>query len=168
MISAQDKHTTNLSVPGHIKRLSKRSRQCAKVERASRQAYTDTIFPHATQAYKYTNQSGCYDRRDGVTDKEIFDELMQAFDTMGVTAMQYGGCFDVIAATLAIGNIEFADIPGAADDAAKAEVTGASKPSLATAARLLGSDEGRIITALTSRQVTAGLNHQVPIAHVAE
>ncbi|KAG5187970.1 myosin-like protein [Tribonema minus] len=120
------------------------------------------------QAYKYTNQSGCYDRRDGVTDRAVFDELMAAFDTMGVTEMQYGGCFDVIAAILALGNVAFADIPGAADDAPHAAATPESKPFLATAARLLGTDAEAIVTALTSRQVTAGLNHQVTIYLEAE
>ncbi|KAG5187977.1 myosin-like protein, partial [Tribonema minus] len=120
------------------------------------------------QAYTYTNQSGCYDRRDGVTDAAVFAELADAFATMGVTGAERGGCFDVIAAVLALGNIEFKDVPGAADDAAKAELAEAGGPFLATAARLLGTDEAAVVTALTSRQVTAGLNHQVTIYLEAE
>jgi myosin V len=113
--------------------------------------------------YHYTNQSGCYDRRDGVSDKEIYAELMHAFKTMGVTEEQRSNCFDVVAAVLALGNISFEEIAGAKDDEAQAQITAASAPYLATAAALLGSEPADIISSLTSRQVTAGLNHQVTI-----
>lgn len=35
------------------------------------------------QSHQFTSQSGCYDRRDGVLDSDLFAELMEAFRVMG-------------------------------------------------------------------------------------
>ena len=115
----------------------------------------------SAKEYHYTNQSGCYDRRDGVTDKETYAELMGAFKTMGITAENQSNCFDVVAAVLALGNMSFEEIAGAKDDQPQAKITGASQPYLETVAKLLGTQSSDVVTSLTSRQVTAGLNHQV-------
>jgi myosin-5 len=117
----------------------------------------------AIKDYHYTNQSGCYDRRDGVTDSELHSELMGAFRDMGISAQEYTNCMDVVAMILALGNVKFVEVPGAKDDQTQAQVTEGSKHYLATCARLMGVEPSEIVSALTSRQVTAGLNHQVTI-----
>lgn len=33
--------------------------------------------------HQFTSQSGCYDRRDGVLDSDLYEELMGAFQVMG-------------------------------------------------------------------------------------
>lgn len=35
------------------------------------------------QTHQFTSQSGCYDRRDGVLDSDLYQELMEAFQVMG-------------------------------------------------------------------------------------
>lgn len=35
------------------------------------------------ETHQFTSQSGCYDRRDGVLDSDLFTELMEAFRVMG-------------------------------------------------------------------------------------
>ena len=35
------------------------------------------------ETHQFTSQSGCYDRRDGVLDSDLFAELMEAFRVMG-------------------------------------------------------------------------------------
>lgn len=35
------------------------------------------------QTHQFTSQSGCYDRRDGVLDSDLYNELMEAFRVMG-------------------------------------------------------------------------------------
>ena len=75
---------------------------------------------------------------------------------------------DVVAAVLALGNISFDPIAGIKDDEAQAACTKISAAYLATAGRLMGCSPEEIIASLTSRQVTAGLNHQVTIYLTAE
>lgn len=122
----------------------------------------------SAKEYSYTNKSGCYDRRDGVTDTELHAELMHAFVTMGITTDEWTDCFSTVAAVLALGNLVFEKIPGAKDDERQTTVTEASKPFLKTAAELLGCDDGDVASCLTSRQVTAGFNTQVTIYLTSE
>ena len=59
------------------------------------------------ETHQFTSQSGCYDRRDGVLDSDLFAELMEAFRVMGFeeeekarsgwidddrVSIAYGGC----------------------------------------------------------------------------
>ncbi|CAM9415445.1 unnamed protein product [Chrysoparadoxa australica] len=122
----------------------------------------------AIKDYHYTNQSNCYDRRDGVTDKELYAELMGAFATMGFTEQQQADSFDICATVLALGNVSFEAIPSALDDGPQAKITSASKKYLDIAAKLMGVKSDAFIECLISRQVTAGLNHQVTIYLTAE
>ncbi len=121
----------------------------------------------SVQDYHYTNQSGCYDRRDGVTDVELHAELMQAFRDMGISHEEYTKCFDIVALVLALGNVQFVDT-GAQDDSPQAKCSNATVQALATAARLMGVKPEEIVSALTCRQLTAGMNHQVTVYLTAE
>jgi len=118
--------------------------------------------------YYFTNQSNCYDRRDGVSDDKVFKELTQAFETMDFTENQIMGCFDVVASVLALGNIKFEDTKSSEEDQPKCKIAKGSDTFLETAARLLGSDEETITEALTTRHVTAGINYQVTIYQNSE
>ncbi len=119
------------------------------------------------QDYHYINQSGYYDRRDGVTDSALHTELMQAFHDMGISHEEYTKCFDIVALVLALGNVQFVDT-GAQDDSPQAKCSNATLQALATAARLMGVEPEEIVSALTCRQLTAGINHQVTIYLTAE
>lgn len=68
------------------------------------------------QSYHYMNQSGCYDRRDGVKDIDLHVELQEAFSTMGFDMAAQNDSLGCVAAILALGNLEFEQIPGARDD----------------------------------------------------
>lgn len=68
------------------------------------------------QTYHYMNQSGCYDRRDGVKDMDLHVELQEAFSTMGFDRGAQDDCLGCVASILALGNLEFEQIPGARDD----------------------------------------------------
>ena len=35
------------------------------------------------ESHQFTSQSGCYDRRDGVLDSDLYEELIEAFRVMG-------------------------------------------------------------------------------------
>ena len=35
------------------------------------------------KSHTFTSQSGCYDRRDGVLDSDLYEELIEAFGVMG-------------------------------------------------------------------------------------
>ncbi len=121
----------------------------------------------SVQDYHYTNQSGCYDRRDGVTDVELHAELMQAFRDMGISHEEYTKCFDIVALVLALGNVQFVDT-GAQDDSPQAKCSSATVQALATAARLMGVEPEELVSALTCRQLTAGISHQVTVYLTAE
>lgn len=70
----------------------------------------------SAQNYHYMNQSGCFDRRDGVKDIDLHVELQEAFSTMGFDKAAQDDCLGCVAAILALGNLEFEQIPGARDD----------------------------------------------------
>ncbi|CAN0581412.1 unnamed protein product, partial [Ectocarpus sp. 12 AP-2014] len=58
-------------------------------------------------SYHYMNQSGCYDRRDGVKDIDLHVELQEAFSTMGFDKAVQNDCLGCVASILALGNLEF-------------------------------------------------------------
>lgn len=111
------------------------------------------------QNYHYMNQSGCFDRRDGVKDIDLHVELQEAFSTMGFDKEAQDQCLRCVASILALGNLEFEEIPGARDDEQQARPTDQSKPAMVTAAKLLGVSSDALIHCLTARKVTAGTTH---------
>eukprot|EP00903_Cladosiphon_okamuranus_P020316 g18640.t1 len=113
----------------------------------------------SAQNYHYMNQSGCYDRRDGVKDTDLHVELQEAFSTMGFDKAAQNDCLGCVAAILALGNLEFEQIPGARDDAQQARLNARSAGMIKTSARLLGVSADALVHCLTARKVTAGTTH---------
>ncbi|CAM9911573.1 unnamed protein product [Pylaiella littoralis] len=111
------------------------------------------------QAYHYMNQSGCYDRRDGVKDIDLHVELQEAFSTMGFDRAAQNDCLGCVASILALGNLEFEQIPGARDDEQQARLNESSGKAMKTAARMLGVSAEALLHCLTARKVTAGTTH---------
>ena len=58
--------------------------------------------------FHYTNQSGQELRRDGVADKDQYLETRAAMNDMGFTIDEQDSVFDIVAALLHLGNIQFA------------------------------------------------------------
>ncbi|GAB9465154.1 Myosin-like protein [Globisporangium polare] len=57
--------------------------------------------------YRYLNQSQCFKRRDGIEDKEMFQRVVDAMEVVGFTNFERAGIFDLLAALMHIGNLEF-------------------------------------------------------------
>lgn len=55
--------------------------------------------------FRMTNQSGTYDRRDGVDDAETYDDLRRAMETMGMTAQEQRDVLSIPCAALHASNI---------------------------------------------------------------
>lgn len=45
------------------------------------------------KSHHFTSQSGCFDRRDGVLDADLFTELIDAFRVMGFHEFEKVRCF---------------------------------------------------------------------------
>ena len=63
----------------------------------------------SAEDYILTNQSGTYDRRDGVNDSDSFSLLSEAMLTMGFSSFTFGAVKEMIAAIMHLGNIAFYD-----------------------------------------------------------
>lgn len=111
------------------------------------------------QSYHYMSQSSCYDRRDGVKDIDLHVELQEAFSTMGFDQAAQADCLGCVASILALGNLNFEQIPGAKDDEQQARLDTQSTGAAETAARLLGVSADALVHCLTAREVTAGTTH---------
>ncbi|CAM9900429.1 unnamed protein product [Scytosiphon promiscuus] len=115
------------------------------------------------RSHQFTSQSGCYDRRDGVLDADLYKELMEAFRVMGFEEDEKANIFRMVAAVLALGDVEFVERPEAGDEEALTDLSEPSRPRLEAAARLLDVSPDRILNALTSRKINAGISNQVTI-----
>eukprot|EP00752_Nemacystus_decipiens_P001923 g1852.t1 len=115
------------------------------------------------ETHQFTSQSGCYDRRDGVLDSDLFAELMEAFRVMGFEEEEKTNVFRMVAAVLALGDVDFVERPDAGDGESLTALSEPSRPRLEAAARLLDVSPDRILNALTSRKINAGISNQVTI-----
>ncbi|CAM9283067.1 unnamed protein product [Pylaiella littoralis] len=113
--------------------------------------------------HQFTSQSGCYDRRDGVLDSDLYKELMEAFQVMGFEEDEKANVFRMVAAVLALGDVDFVERPDAGDTEALTALSEPSRPRLEAAARLLDVSADRILSSLTSRKINAGISNQVTI-----
>ncbi|CAM9721920.1 unnamed protein product, partial [Discosporangium mesarthrocarpum] len=111
----------------------------------------------------FTSQSGCYDRRDNVQDLDLYQELIQAFKVMGFGQDEQENVFRMVAAVLALGDVEFVERPEARDEEILVSLNEATRPRLDVAARLLEVSPNAIMDALTSRKINAGISSQVTI-----
>nr|BAF80876.1 myosin-like protein [Saccharina japonica] len=115
------------------------------------------------EGHQFTSQSGCYDRRDGVLDSDLYAELIEAFSVMGFEENGKANIFRMVAAVLALGDVDFVERPDAGDEERLTDLSEPSRPRLEAAARLLDVSPERILTALTSRKINAGISNQVTI-----
>ena len=67
----------------------------------------------------------------------------------------------MVAAVLALGDVDFIERPDAGDEERLTDLSEPSRPRLEAAARLLDVSPERILTALTSRKINAGISNQV-------
>lgn len=113
--------------------------------------------------YRYLNQSQCFKRRDGVEDKEMFQRVVDAMEVVGFTNFERAGIFDLLAALLHIGNLEFEHDENS-DRQSAAPTKKASETDLApsciwsrdAAASLLTVDAVQLEKALSVRKIRAG------------
>lgn len=67
----------------------------------------------------------------------------------------------MVAAVLALGDVDFVECPDAGDGDALTALSEPSRPRLEAAARLLDVSADRILNSLTSRKINAGISNQV-------
>lgn len=113
------------------------------------------------KSHQLTSQSGCYDRRDGVLDADLYEELIGAFKVMGFEEEEKANIFRMVAAILALGDVDFVERADAGDGETLTDLAENSRPRLEAAARLLDVAPENILSALTSRKINAGISNQV-------
>lgn len=69
--------------------------------------------------------------------------------------------FRMVAAVIALGDVDFVERPDAKDGDTLTDLSEPSRPRLEAAARLLAVTPERILSALTSRKINAGISSQV-------
>lgn len=71
--------------------------------------------------------------------------------------------FRMVAAVLALGDVDFVERPDAKDEETLTELSEPTRPHLEAAARLLQVSPDKILSALTSRKINAGISNQVGV-----
>lgn len=71
--------------------------------------------------------------------------------------------FRMVAAVLALGDVDFVERPDAKDEETLTELSEPTRPRLEAAARLLEVSPDKILSALTSRNINAGISNQVGV-----
>jgi myosin V len=106
--------------------------------------------------YHYINQSGCFRRRDGVLDAELWEELQLAMKVMDISDDDAESVFATVAGVLHCGNVDYHDVQSAKNDDVIGAPTEASKQFQTASAELLRVEESALIRAMTSRTIKAG------------
>ena len=91
------------------------------------------IATATVESFRMTSESGTFDRRDGVSDRETYRELRSALDTVGFSADEQTNLFTVACALLHTSNLTF--VPSDAEDSSALD---RDNPSLRAALALLG------------------------------
>ncbi|GBG34344.1 Myosin-6 [Hondaea fermentalgiana] len=126
------------------------------------------------EACGITNQSECFDRRDGVDDESQFQHMWKAMETMGFEDDEKAQLMRTVSAVMNLGNLRFVpDVDGKAagdeDEAATLDQTDeVSKRALAACADLIKVAEDAIVTALTTRRIKVGADWIVKRLNVDE
>jgi myosin-5 len=113
---------------------------------------------HGLEGYRYTSQSGCYDRRDGASDGDEYDALRDAMDTMRFLPAEASGCLLCAAAVLSLGELAFEGLDDGATQGGAAQLTSScdgQPPPCDDAAHLLGVPPAALEAACTTRTVRA-------------
>jgi len=123
----------------------------------------------AAHDFKMTAASGTFDRRDGVSDKETYKDLLEAFDIMGFSCDEKLDLFSVACALLHASNLTFQVSTSDAGEASELELL---NPSLRCCVDLLGVsvialNEACCRFAIEARGETLYKNVSVPQARKA-
>ena len=106
----------------------------------------------AQESYYYLNQSKCYERRDGVTDKENYDKFYQSLLILGFTSTEIKSLLEITVALLTIGNLQFKS-----ETRPSGEIITLPKPCssscLPKLSRLLMIEETHLLTAFVSKDI---------------
>lgn len=100
-------------------------------------------------AFNYTNQSGMYERQDGVKDREQFKKTVAALSVLGIAQDEQTAIWKIIAAVMHVGNITFdvkAGGPGGEDDGSK--ISPSSQHHVKSCCDLLELNEMEFVKAL--------------------
>jgi myosin-5 len=100
--------------------------------------------------FRMTAASGTFDRRDGVDDKQTYQELRSALDTVGFTKDEQKDLFSVACALLHTSNLTFKE------SAADASELDRSNPSLRSAVALFGVEADTLNDALCRCAIEVG------------
>jgi myosin-5 len=104
----------------------------------------------------YTNQSDCYERRDGVRDEAGLEWTRNALTTMEFSEEDQDSVFKIVAAVMQLGNIEFDVVPVELDeDTSRVAEDGVSMECFARCAELLNVEEMMLTKALTTKKIQA-------------
>jgi myosin-5 len=101
------------------------------------------------QDFKMTNSSGCYNRRDGADDAEIFDELVFSMGTMGFEPQTQEDIFALTVAFLHASNLTFS---APTDESSKVD----DSPHLDALLKLLGIEKEAFNAAMTEYEIGVG------------
>mmetsp|Transcript_19506 Transcript_19506/g.38265 ORF Transcript_19506/g.38265 Transcript_19506/m.38265 type:complete len:1975 (-) Transcript_19506:115-6039(-) len=97
--------------------------------------------------FALVNQSGTFDRRDMVSDKEMHKEMLDAMHTMGFDAQLIKNIMRLVVAVLYAGNMTFTETTSLKGETCTLDETEASE----ALACLLGVSFGKLAEALTTR-----------------
>jgi myosin-5 len=101
------------------------------------------------QDFKMTNSSGCYDRRDGADDAELFDDLVFSMGTMGFEPQTQEDIFALTVAFLHASNLNFS---APTDESSKVD----DSPHLDAVLKLLGIEKEAFNAAMTEYEIDVG------------
>jgi len=112
-----------------------------------------TLALSGPETYAYTSKSGCV-AVEGMSDHELLEELLEAFDSVGFSATERTDLFTIVAGLLHLSNVVFAPVDGDKD---KAEVDRSPtvRAELGHAARLLGADPDLLKKTLEQKLIEA-------------
>ncbi len=117
---------------------------CNGADAATRQNF----YLERPDYFYYLSCSNCY-QVQGIDDVADYQELMQAFQTVGITSEEIGEVFRVLAAVLWLGNISFSE-----DHSEKSSVQ--DRRVLEVVATLLQVNPQALEAALITRQIQSG------------
>jgi len=109
----------------------------------------------SAEDFNLTNESGTYDRRDGVDDYDVHSELMEGFDTMGFTHEDVDNIMSVTCACLHLSNC---DVLALSADESKLNP---DNEHLESVMKLIGTNFDEMNRALCYFSITAGSNTYV-------
>lgn len=99
--------------------------------------------------FRMTSDSGTFDRRDGIQDRDTYAQLMEALDTVGFSRDEQLDLFTVVSALLYTSNLTFVE------EKTDASILDSQNPSLEAALQLLAVDVEVLNAALCTCAIEA-------------